>query len=167
MHRLRRAPRQLRRSDDGASAVEFALISIPLFLLLFGIVAVGLALFAQITAQQVAREAARVAAVGGFTSCAVSPTTTPNDAALTNFIRSRQTGTITSVRLTRSDANGDGTITPGDRVVVTYTYPTNSGANSALKGITGLIPGGSVILPNTLSVKADSRIEVVQGVASC
>ena len=53
--------RQLQR---GAALVEFALISSLLFLLLFGIIEVGLILGDQTQVGQAAREAARSAAVG-------------------------------------------------------------------------------------------------------
>jgi hypothetical protein len=50
--------------DRGAAAVEFVLVA-PLFLLLiFGLVSFGLLLYTLVTAQQAAREGARLAAVG-------------------------------------------------------------------------------------------------------
>ena len=53
-----------RRQDDGAAAVEFALVALLLFALIFGIIAFGFALFNQQGAVQAAREAARKASVG-------------------------------------------------------------------------------------------------------
>jgi Flp pilus assembly protein TadG len=53
-----------RRQDDGAAAVEFALVALILFALVFGIIAFGIALFNQQGAVQAAREAARKASVG-------------------------------------------------------------------------------------------------------
>src|SRR5206468_7415832 len=53
-----------RRRDDGAAAVEFALVALILFALIFGIVSFGFALFNQQGAVQAAREAARKASVG-------------------------------------------------------------------------------------------------------
>jgi Flp pilus assembly protein TadG len=47
------------RVDRGAAAVEFAIISVPLFLLLFGIIQFGFVFFQQITITQAAREGAR------------------------------------------------------------------------------------------------------------
>jgi len=60
------APRRNRgrRSDIGAAAVEFALVALLLFALIFGIIAFGFALFNQQGAVQAAREAARKASVG-------------------------------------------------------------------------------------------------------
>jgi Flp pilus assembly protein TadG len=53
-----------RRQEDGAAAVEFALVALLLFALIFGIIAFGIALFNQQGAVQAAREAARRASVG-------------------------------------------------------------------------------------------------------
>jgi Flp pilus assembly protein TadG len=50
--------------DRGAAAVEFALVSVLLFTLLFGIIGFGFVLFAQQSALHAAREGARLAAVG-------------------------------------------------------------------------------------------------------
>jgi Flp pilus assembly protein TadG len=55
--------RRLRGRDDGAQAVEFALISIPLLTLLYGLIAFGFVFNEQITATQLAREGARTAAI--------------------------------------------------------------------------------------------------------
>jgi Flp pilus assembly pilin Flp len=53
-----------RRREDGAAAVEFALLLPLLVLLLFGFIQFGLAFNARIQATNAAREAARLAAVG-------------------------------------------------------------------------------------------------------
>jgi Flp pilus assembly protein TadG len=57
---LRRRP----HGEGGAAAVEFALISILLFLLIFGGITFGLAWFQRQAAAHAAREGARLAAVG-------------------------------------------------------------------------------------------------------
>ena len=56
--------------QQGAALVEFALISTLLFLLLFGIIEVGLILGDQTQVNQAAREAARSAAVGSTVEAA-------------------------------------------------------------------------------------------------
>lgn len=56
--------RRLHASGDGAAAVEFAIIMIPLFLLLFGIVEFGIAYNRQQGIHAATREAARVASIG-------------------------------------------------------------------------------------------------------
>lgn len=62
------------RQQDGAVAVEFALIAPMLILLLVGIVQFGIVYSQYQVLQGAAREGARCAAVqgGGFTSCTVS-----------------------------------------------------------------------------------------------
>jgi len=55
--------------DDGAAAVEFALVAPLLILLIFGIIAFGMGFYTQQGAAAAAREAARRAAVGSITSC--------------------------------------------------------------------------------------------------
>ena len=60
---------QLRRSDRGAVAVEFALLLPVLVLLVFGIIDFGRVLNAQITVTQAAREGARLAALENPNAC--------------------------------------------------------------------------------------------------
>jgi len=55
--------KQVRRDDRGASAVEFALLVLPLTLLVFGIIAFGVMLSFRQTLSQAATEGARAAAV--------------------------------------------------------------------------------------------------------
>ena len=57
-----------RRGDTGAAAVEFALVSVLLLTLLFGIVQYGFYLYQSQSATSSAREGARLAAVG-ITAC--------------------------------------------------------------------------------------------------
>ena len=52
------------RGEDGAAAVEFALLLPLLVLLLFGIIQFGIAFNARIQATNAAREAARMAVIG-------------------------------------------------------------------------------------------------------
>lgn len=53
-------------SDErGAAAVEFALVCVPLVMLLFGIIGYGLALWQLQSLRAATREGARIAAVGG------------------------------------------------------------------------------------------------------
>lgn len=54
----------MRRGDDGASAVEFAIISIALILLLTGIVQFGYTFFQYLEIVHAAREGARWASLG-------------------------------------------------------------------------------------------------------
>jgi Flp pilus assembly protein TadG len=54
------------RAEQGAAAVEFALVSVLLFALLFGTLQYGLYFWSLHSGAQAAREAARQAAVGGL-----------------------------------------------------------------------------------------------------
>lgn len=63
--------------DDGASAVEFALVLPMLVLLLFGIIEFGLAFNARVTLTHAAREGARLASVGRFSAAAVQARALP------------------------------------------------------------------------------------------
>ena len=57
-----RLPRSLRR-EDGASAVEFALLAPVFFVVVFGIIGFGIAFMQLQTARGAVREGARAAAV--------------------------------------------------------------------------------------------------------
>ena len=62
------------RSDRGASAVEFAIIAIPLILLLAGIIDFGFAFSRQLALSSAAREGVRVMAVQNDAAAARSAT---------------------------------------------------------------------------------------------
>lgn len=59
-----------RRGERGAALVEFALSAALLFALLFGVMAICLALYSNNVVSEAAREGARYAIVRGATSCA-------------------------------------------------------------------------------------------------
>ncbi|GAA2019366.1 MULTISPECIES: TadE/TadG family type IV pilus assembly protein [Nocardioides] len=73
----RRAARQ--RSERGATVVEFALLMPVLFLLLFGIIQYGLYFWAMQGGSDIARNAARMAAVGDPATCAAYRTAVAAD----------------------------------------------------------------------------------------
>lgn len=58
-----------RRPDTGASAVEFALLALPLFLILFGIIDYGIWFSDSISARQAVRDGARRGVVESFGTC--------------------------------------------------------------------------------------------------
>lgn len=68
MHRVSSTSAR-RRDDSGAAAVEFALVSMLLFALLFGVVQYGFYFWSMQAGSAAVREAARQAAVGNL-SCA-------------------------------------------------------------------------------------------------
>lgn len=138
---LRRRPR-----DRGAVAVEFALLLPLLLVLLFGIIAFGFVLSAKIQAEHAAREAARLAAVG-VADC------DSWKSAVQNRLGQAPEALTMSV---------GGTQKPGDTITISFTYKTNSAANGVFAGVSALIPGGSVILPDEMQATADTRAEVVK-----
>lgn len=105
--------RARRTDDDGAAAVEFALVSTLLLTLLFGIVQYGYYFFQSQSATASAREGARLAAVG-FSSCA----------SFKSGLDSRTTGvTLKSYKVTFSPSPS-----AGNSVTVSITYtPTRFG----------------------------------------
>ncbi len=56
---------RLKKNENGQDVVEFALVAVPLLLLLLGIIEFGWIFNGQITLTSAAREGARVAAVSG------------------------------------------------------------------------------------------------------
>jgi hypothetical protein len=64
-------PSQTVRSDRGAAAVEFAIVSLMLLSLLLGIIEFGFIFQAQIAITNAAREGARMATVGQYNSAVV------------------------------------------------------------------------------------------------
>src|SRR5919202_6853278 len=63
------------RPDTGAAAVEFALVSMPLLLILFGIIDYGIWFSDSISARQAVRDAARRAVVENFDGCTTAGVT--------------------------------------------------------------------------------------------
>jgi Flp pilus assembly protein TadG len=120
--------------DRGAAAVEFALLLPVVLLLLFGIVDFGLALNAQITITQAAREGARLQALG----VAVVPTATVvarTQAAATGLlpVPTVNTGTVCPVG---AAASVDAVVT----VTYTYTYLTPVAAIGKMFGSNSITP---------------------------
>lgn len=128
------------RNDRGASAVEFALVSLLLFTLIFGIVQYGLYFWQLQGGAAAAREAARQSAVGQWTC---------------SSLRSESTARVpaggSAVAVTRSyvvATGGAATSTPktGDdvKVVISFTTPT-----------IGMLP-----MPNDGTVVSEARARV-------
>lgn len=139
--------RPKRRSDDGASAVEFALLVPVLLIITFGIVAVGLLLFSQISATHAARETAR--------RLSVNDTALINCAAVSTYLASKSGVRPSSFTVSPKNAK------VGDELTVTVTMKTDGTSVGALASATSLFPGGSVLFPKSITVSADSRVEEV------
>ena len=106
---------KFRRDDRGASAVEFALISLPLLTLIYGGIAFGFTLNAQETATQLAREGARAAAICGAppaTGCTQTGTNRINAATPPGF----------TVDWSKSTVNACSSAT-GDASAIVVTHP--------------------------------------------
>ena len=71
MHAMNRIRKQNSR-QNGAAAVEFALVSIAFFMLLLGILEFGRFMYVRNTVQEVTRRAAREAVVSDFTSGSIA-----------------------------------------------------------------------------------------------
>jgi Flp pilus assembly protein TadG len=114
--RAANAPRSARlHGDDGAAAVEFALVSFLLFTLLLGIIGFGFVLFAQQSALHAAREGARLAAVGVNGTCKPFQDEVANRGSGANV-------SATTVKMTYADSNSDGKTDAGDTVTVEVPY---------------------------------------------
>lgn len=148
---------RVRTNDDGAAAVEFALVLIPLLLVVFGIVEFGLGFFQAQGANAGVREAARRAAVGAVATC----NTGTGQSDLKGIVAGAASGvTFGTPTLGISNDNADSvTGDAGDTVTVTVPYTVN------LNILSGFIPGIPATLNNT--AKAQARIEQQGGVTSC
>ena len=95
------------RNRRGAALVEFAIVAILLFTLVFGMIDFGLALHDYLALNQVAREAARSYALGGIPQTAVDtwaqrlglPATGPNAVVGTYTIEGPAGATVAVVQL--------------------------------------------------------------------
>ena len=110
---------QRRRSQDGAAAVEFALLTPILFLLIFGLLQYGLYFWAAQGGSNAAREAARRAAVGEYPVCA--------DFRSYVVDRIDALGNTNAAVITRTYSNGPApnvaaNLEPGDVVTVVVTF---------------------------------------------
>jgi Flp pilus assembly protein TadG len=149
--------------ERGAAAVEFAIVSLLLFMLLFGMLGFGFYLYSRQSAVAAAREGARLAAVG-INNCSDWKTIVINRGAGATITAANVTmGRDTSAG---SDVNGNNILDPGDGIKVTVTYTPNGPAQQLIKVATSLIPGHAVDVGSTATVSAVSRAESVN-LTSC
>jgi Flp pilus assembly protein TadG len=133
--------RRRSKDEDGASAVEFALLFIPFTVLLFGLIEFGFYFWTAQTTSGAARETARRVVVGDCW----------DQTAATNYARTqapRLTGNVawTPAPSTIPDV--------GDKITVTLT------SNS---GIINFIPG----IPDTVTRSYDARMEDLEDSGAC
>ena len=154
--------RRGRPCDEGAAAVEFALISLLLFLLLFGLIEFGIGFFTQQGAAAAAREAARRAAVGKVLTCNAGSGATD----LKGIVKDAAGGSFgyfdtPPATMTKTDTNGDNVVgDAGDTVVVTIKYHVD------LPFVSAFVPGISPTLAN-LTQTGTARIEQQGGATTC
>ena len=67
-HALRFA-RRFKKNEDGATAIEFALVALPFFALIFGIMELAVVFFINSALVQATSEAGRILRVGNFQAC--------------------------------------------------------------------------------------------------
>lgn len=138
--------RRHRRGDDGAAAVEFALVSVLLFTVLFGILQYGYYFYQLSSANAASREAARLAATG------VADCTKFRAAVNSRVSGVTLTKIETSITTAPVGSPGD-----GDVVNVTVTFsPTKFG-----------FPFVPFISDSTQSQVAKARIESPGSVIAC
>lgn len=142
--------RLLRRPERGASAVEFALVMPFLLLLVFGLIQYGLYFWALQGGSDVARSAARLAAVGNANTCTAFRTAVGNE--IGGYAST--TPTITRVYTDAETANAAlNTWETGDLVTVTVTF-------SAIDLNFPFVP---FIENGTVSQTVDARVEQIDG----
>ena len=120
--------KRLRRLQQGAALVEFALISSLLFLLLFGMIEVGLILGAQAQVGQAAREAVRSASVGNTIETAeakgVSAGTGLNLTTASVYLEQSLNSGVTWTALGDTASSTNNAVTGSlVRATVSYNYP--------------------------------------------
>jgi Flp pilus assembly protein TadG len=133
---------KIRRSESGASAVEFALLLPLLMMVLFGIIEFGFALYRQAILTNASREGARL----GIVQSIPAITNAQIDAAIDNYLTSAG---IPPGNVARTIVAGGVTGTP---VQVTLTLPYTF---SVLPGLTS----GSVAPLINLTARTEMRHE--------
>jgi hypothetical protein len=116
------------RRQDGASAVEFALIAPVLFMLVFGIIGFGLAFLQVQSIRAAVREGGRTAATGASASS------------------TQQTVLDASVGYLPSSMKSNILVSPTGSGVTPPCNPQNIGDDVMVSFDTGNLPGGGVIV---------------------
>lgn len=139
------APRQ-RRTQSGAAAVEFALVSVVLFPLIFGMIQYGLLFNDYLQVRQGVREAARTGVVQ-------TPVTTTACVTAAGFLQSVACDTVQQAAPTTGDVAvrvvlPTGTWKRGDALLVCAVSKSNG---------PGIVP-----MPNNSYVRATARMAIEQ-----
>lgn len=134
-----------RRGTDGAAAVEFALVSVPVIVLLFGLIQYGLYFWAMQGGSDIARDAARLASVGNPSSCS----------AFRSAVQDRingltGTGSTATIQRTYTEQTA-GKVSVGDSVHVVVQF----------KSADMHFPFLPFIRDGVITSQSDSRVEYV------
>jgi Flp pilus assembly protein TadG len=118
------------RAERGATAVEFALVSLPLLMLIFGVLELGLLLLVSSTLDLATQSAARDIRTGRFQSAIVTPNVTA--AGFKALVCSKMTWLsgqcATQLALdVRTFSNFSGLASPPPVPATTFLPPTNPG----------------------------------------
>lgn len=111
--------RRDRREADGAIAVEFALVMMPLLVLVFGLIQYGLYFWAMQGGSDIARDAARVAAVDDASTYTCADFRSDIGDEINGLTGSAATATITR---TYVDTNAPAGVSVGDKVKVSVQF---------------------------------------------
>ncbi|MEP6961517.1 MAG: TadE/TadG family type IV pilus assembly protein [Acidobacteriota bacterium] len=116
-----------RKSQRGSSLIEFSLVGVQLFLVLFAIIEFGRVVLVSTTIAHAARTAVRYAIVHGGTrtGSGVDGPSGPGSTTqiVANLNKYAKTGLLDTSRLTTTITYPDGNNSPGSRVMVTVVYP--------------------------------------------
>ena len=108
-----------RRRDDGAMAVEFALVMLPLVMLIFGLIQYGLYFWAIQGGSDIARSAVRMAAVDDEGTATCTAFRSDVRGQIDDLVGSGSTSTVTR---TYVDSDGTAGVSVGDKVKVSVTF---------------------------------------------
>lgn len=148
-----------RNKQRGTELVEFAISSVLLFLLLFGIIEFSVALFDKATITNAAREGARTGILFRDEKPRNVAALAAEDAEIEEVINNYAAAHLISlggpaemqIHIDRVDRNGNGSFDAGDELIVTVTYPYQF---LVLPGfIAGL--GGGINLSSTTIMRAE------------
>ena len=131
-------PESWRHGERGETLIEFAFASVVFFLLIFGIIQFGIAVFTFNMVSNLAQEGARYAAVHGKNSGAAQ-----DESQVVSFVTGRAVG-LNVTATTNPSTTGPSLVTAGNTVAVTVTKPLNWGG--------GLLPLWSFNVSSTATM---------------
>jgi Flp pilus assembly protein TadG len=143
------------RKEEGAVLVEFALVLVPLLLIVAGFLQIGLAMNAKIDSTHLTAEGARYIAVNQNPGLTASPATT-----MQNYIRSRAgTAALKLATVCISYPSNPATGTSGmvgDPVQVTMTREYGLAASSHLAALKSLSLPLNVVVLSTATMRLEA-----------